>query len=513
MDCGGTGGQVPLQRKDSKLKRTMTFFKHFGRKTSIKGKIAWPSSPTKTRELADTSRYAFEDVKATDQKDPTEMDCVAKVYEMARSTSKHLLPWPELSSRLSHAVQHELPQPDEKPTFGASPPWAELPGSQQILAVQPWHEMYDPSTPIAELPSRFSHNMQHELPEPDHRQTFTISSPFAELSARHSHAVQDGIPLPEHGPAGDSPGIVSNELPDIRSSGLEGRRRSLLIDHDRSLSRLVSPSAGTVSSLSEAENFSFPKLPPQSSRSINPSLRRPEPICYLPQDRHGLWIGIVTSTPHTSKENYPKNVEDQAFEHDPLSYASREEAFSSDGESTSMQPLIEELRELVFLVNNEWLQRLAPDEDLSILCSSSSVRNLFELGIDALKQCFDGKIVTTFVGVFALMHVACASAHLLHRSDEPYCWDDFFHDMLAWQYAIAEESEMLSFVRVVNKLSTPQGISTLPSITSRLYNGSCGVLLDELRNGRVVGNCSTMLHGKLFRTTVYSTSKQTARKR
>jgi len=499
MDCGGTGGQVPLQRKDSKLKRAMTFFKHFGRTTSIKGKITWPNSPTKAHELADTSRYAIKDVEATDQKDPTEMDCVAKVYEMARSAPKHPLSWPELSSRLSHAVQHELSQPDEKPTFGSSRTWAELTGSQEFIAVQPLHEMYDPSTPMAELPSRLSHHVQHELAEPDHNRAFEISSPCAELSARHSHTSRGETPWPGHGSARDSLENVSNLLPDIDSSGLEGRRHTNLPDHDRPFSRFVTPNARIVPSLSEVQNLPSLKLPPQRLRSINSALRRPEPICYLPQDRHRLWTGMVASTPHTSKEHYPNNAEDQPSVHGPFSYASREEAFSSDGEFTRMQPLIEELRELFFIVHREWQQRLAPYEDLSILCASSSVRNLFELGIKALKQCFEGKIVTSLVDVFALMHVACASAYMLHKDDKLYYWDQFLHDMLAWQYAIVEESEMLSFVKVMNKLSIPLGSSTLPTKASRLYTGySSGALLDELRNGRVVQDCSTMLDGKLF---------------
>lgn len=184
------------------MKRAMTFLEHFGRRISTQGKIAWPSSPARAFELVDTSRYAFQDAKAMDHKGPTEMECVARAYEMARTSSKHLSPWPPLSSRLRHVVQHEMSQPDEKHTFDASPSWAELTGSQRIIAVQPLHEMYDPSTPIAELPSGLSHNVQHELPEPDDKQVFAISPHLAELPARHSHTVQGEVSQAEHGLAG-----------------------------------------------------------------------------------------------------------------------------------------------------------------------------------------------------------------------------------------------------------------------------------------------------------------------
>lgn len=281
MDCGGTGGQVPLQRKESRVKRAMTFFKHFGRRISTQGKIAWPSSPARAFELADNSRYAFQDAKAMDHKDPTEMECVA-------------------SSALVH----------------------------------------------------------------------------------------------------------------------------------------------------------------------------PEPICYLQQNRHCVWTEMVTSIPHMITEMGPSGAEDKTSEYDMSSYASLHDAFSSDEEPAMMQPLIEELRELVFIVNTEWLRRLAPYEDLSVLCSSFSVRDLFEVGIKALKECFDGVIVTSFIDVFALMHVACAYAYMLHRDDESYCWDNLLDDMLVWQYAIVNESEVLLFVEVMNKLSIPQGILNLSSKASNLYNWS-----------------------------------------
>lgn len=150
-------------------------------------------------------------------------------------------------------------------------------------------------------------------------------------------------------------------------------------------------------------------------------------------------------------------------------------------------------------MNTEWLQRLAPYDDLSVLCSSFSVRDLFGVGIQALKECFDGVIVTSLIDVFALMHIACASAYMLHRDDESYCWDNLLDDMLVWQYAIINESEVLLFVEVMNKLSIPQGILKLSSKASNLYNWSSrGALLAVLRNGRVMKDCWTMLASKLF---------------
>lgn len=503
MNHRSTAGQVPLQRKVSRMKRAMTFFKLFGRRRSIRGKIAWTSSK-EAREQADTSRYAYVNVNARDQNDPAEMHCVSKRYEMACSTTKHMLPRAEMSSRLSHVVQHELPQMEDKSTFEASSPWTEPTGSQQMMAMQSLHELCGPPTIIAELPSHHSHIVQHELPQPDHEQALRASLPRAELSASPTLTVQGELLQLEHRSAGSTAKDVSHELPNVYSPKSEERGHIVSSDHDSIPSRLLSSSTRVAALLPADRDLSSPKLLQRSLSSVNAAASRPESICDFLQ--HQLWTEMATSTSHTIKGKGPSRAGADLSVHNPFAIASRDEALSSDGEFTNMQPLVEELREYFFIVNHEWLQRLAPYEDLSILCSSPSTRNLFELGMNALIQYFNGTNVTSFVDVFALIHVALVFAYMVHKDDASYRWDEFWHDVLLWQYAIVDDSERSSFVRVTNELSTPQGSSILPSEAFNSYNGyPSGALLDMLKNGRVMKDCSAMLVGKLLReTTIYS---------
>lgn len=131
---------------------------------------------------------------------------------------------------------------------------------------------------------------------------------------------------------------VSDGFPDIYSSGLEELGHDVSSDHDTSISRLVSPRAKIVSSLSEGQKFSSLKLSPQSLKSTSPA------ICYLQQNRHRVWTEMVTSIPHMITKMGPSGAEDKPSEYDMSSYASLHEAFSSDEEPAMMQPLIEELR-------------------------------------------------------------------------------------------------------------------------------------------------------------------------
>lgn len=495
MNHRGTPWQVPLQSIASRTHRAMTFFKLFGRTKLIRAKTACSSS-TETSEQADISRYAYVNVNARDQNDPIEMDCGFKSYEMPSSTAKHLLPPAEMSSRLSHTVQHELPQMEYKHTFGASSPWTGPTGSQQM---QPVYEMCGPPTIIAEMPSRLRHDVQHELPQTDREQALKASVPRAELSASRTLTIRGEVPQIEHESAGGTAEDVSHELPNVHSSESIEWGHTFPSDHNSFPSRFLSSSTRTATLLPADRDLSSSKLLRRSPRPVNSAASRPEPICYLSQHRHRLWTEMVSSTPNTSTANGPSCAEADLSGHDPFRYAIRDEAFSPNEEFTSMQPLVEELREYVFIMNHEWLQRLAPYEDLSVLCSLSSVRDLCKLGVNALIEYFNGTIVTNFVNVFALIHVALASAYILHKDDDSYCWDDYLHDMLIWQYAIVDESEKRSFVRVMDELSTPHGISTVPAKAAYSYNEhSSSTLLELLRNGRMIKDCSAMVVGKLI---------------
>lgn len=503
LDCGGSGRQVPLQRKESKLRRAMAFFKQFGRRTSVKGKITWSLPSVKAWEMADTSRYAIEDVKAPISiNSTTEMDCNVNMHEMVGSVSKDWSRWHEMSSRLSHAVQHELP--DYKHPFEAPSPYAELTGSrsQQKITPRSLHEIYDPSAPVAELPSRLSHIVHFELPQPEERQTIGDLPSRIEQPARSMHTVLDENFLPgkKQGLNRSLPVAMGNEHAGRHSPGSEVGGSGFRSSIDISPISNFSPSSPQTDSLSsKGQTILVSELSPVSPRSLNSVLSPPKPTCYLPPQRQLPWTETIISAQNLGKSL--NSADDQPnvrplSNNDVLPHAIHDALPTSGDVSTSAQPLIDELRDLVYVVNNEWLQRLAPHPEILTQCSSLPARALFELGIIAVKLCFEGTLSFTFFDVFALMHVACASTYMLHKDDESYPWDDVLSDVFAWKHALLENRESLLFMRVMDELlnpwESPTSSSHMPLSDGRT---PCSVL-ETLRNGPIVQSCAMLLGGK-----------------
>ena len=220
-----------------------------------------------------------------------------------------------------------------------------------------------------------------------------------------------------------------------------------------------------------------------------------------------------------------------------------------ESRSLTAKTQIEDLRALVLVVNNEWTQRMTSDLELTPRCSTLPPRTLLEIGVKALKRYFRGTLPDTFVDVFALMHVACAFAYMLHKDDESYCcdcWEEFFQDMLQWQYAIAEESEVQIFLKAMDRLGSPETPSSALFGECRLSNHlprqiahkqapnprpkldiSCKLdpflpqpgsepfqqpsvapnraeLWNRLKSGKVIKDCSTFLDGKSVLTYIRS---------
>lgn len=142
-----------------------------------------------------------------------------------------------------------------------------------------------------------------------------------------------------------------------------------------------------------------------------------------------------------------------------------------DGETLTTKSQVEELCEMVRVLNEEWMRRCHSTPDLVLRASAVSPRSLFEIGAQTLQHIFRGVLPSTFDAVFALAHVSCAIAYIMHRDDTSHCWNEFFQDILKWQHLIPNESDAGLFIRFVNLLWWPQGSSA---------NLSCGeYFLDE----------------------------------
>jgi len=509
MDCGGTGGRVPfpqhrLQKGESKFRRAVTFFKYFGRKTSVKGKIAWPTSSGEAREIADTSRHAPGDEKYLMLKHRhAEIDADAEVFELASRASNYPTPWPELPSHTSYAVHGNSPPHDYKHPFEATSPF----------------EMY----------TRLSHTVQHEMSQPEYSRGLpgdlphSMGSEPVDIRSKSQKAVAI-LPLCEAPSFAPQSSKVESALVESKISSFKETYPESLESIESVISRLTPPEEdhhffmpgdlllnSTCSDYTVAEKShmrssmrssmeldSLPSTGYRANANVNARPAKARPIYWLPKDRHQLREAIVTSAHRMDWEPSASIAREQPSGNLPTPYLGRGSVFSSDDDLVSLENLIQELREHVSILNKEWLERLASCPDLLILCSTSSARILFELGINALKNCYSGTLVSTFIDVFALMHVACASAYMLHRDDESYCWDGLLQDMLGWQHAILEETESLLFVRVMDKLSTPQGALMVPSDDDHSSTGhSRSNLLEILKTGQVVKDCAILLDGNI----------------
>ena len=175
-------------------------------------------------------------------------------------------------------------------------------------------------------------------------------------------------------------------------------------------------------------------------------------------------------------------------------------------QTTSVQAQIEELRDLVYIINYEWMRRLDSAPGLRVPDSDYYERSLFETGIQVLQRCYQNILPTTFKEVFALMHIACGVFYIRHGNDTCYGWGGLFQDFLRWQYAMREERDIYLLIAVINQLWRPncvmlsQGamVSPIHGLGSlNILNPRSIHLVDLFRNGMIIRECSEFLDGKL----------------
>ena len=159
---------------------------------------------------------------------------------------------------------------------------------------------------------------------------------------------------------------------------------------------------------------------------------------------------------------------------------------------------VQDLRNVVFVINVEFRQRLRPEPDLLARCCVLSIRMLFEMGLGTLYRCFNGVLVHEFDEIFALMIVACASAYM--SPYEGYSMNDFFQHMLPWQHAISDQNDKTLFLRVLDRLSFQQGVSA--AYSPKIGTSDASSLLSTLKGGQIISNCSRFLDGELAQAIV-----------
>ena len=209
----------------------------------------------------------------------------------------------------------------------------------------------------------------------------------------------------------------------------------------------------------------------------------------------------------SSAEQWPSelmNTNENTINDDP-SHASRGGPWNCHSGSTRTQ--VEELRDLVKVVNNEWMQRLTLAPDLHRRCAAFSSRELFAEGLKSLEQCLCDNVPRDFVKVFAVMHVAFAAAYIVHRDDSSYCWSTFLQDALNWKLSLSGQDDQAAFLGVMAlwwqpELSFETSLIThvgpvLGYIETRhdLADGPTIIVMDMLKNGKIIRNFVEFLNG------------------
>ena len=193
--------------------------------------------------------------------------------------------------------------------------------------------------------------------------------------------------------------------------------------------------------------------------------------------------------------------------------------------SGSRRTQVEELRDLVKVVNNEWMQRLKFAPDLHHRCAAFSSQELFVEGLKTLENCLCDTIPGDFVEVFALMHLAFAAAYILHRDDGSYCWSTFFQDALCWKLSLSGRDDRTAFLAVMDLWWLPElsfetspitNVGPAPGFMETQQDPADWFptrVMDKLRNGRIIQNCVEFLNGMFYPVVLswYSLPDQSAR--
>ena len=182
------------------------------------------------------------------------------------------------------------------------------------------------------------------------------------------------------------------------------------------------------------------------------------------------------------------------------------------GNPAPKQIQVEELQEMVRLVNTEWRQRMEPLEELRLRCNPLLPFNLFERAIRTLRDFTRGKIAQTFEDVFAMMHLAFATAFSLRWQHEFDSCNAFCEDALQWQHGLSSDNDKALFRKAISCWWPPEQENpplindsyhidlATNALPDALHCNDQGGFLDTLRNGGVFKACIGFLDGKSNRT-------------
>ena len=434
--------QHNVQRKGSKLKRAVTFFKHLGLKSCSRHKDPGSSSAFDTESfdtwLAKRRRSEMEDTSH-------EISTCAELADSSCDTRDRVSD-PTMETKKIHEMEGTMTQTSSSPH------------TQANIASQPCELGVEP-------PFMMSHSGG---------EVKTAANPFTAIGAQF-----EGVPH----------------------------------DVEQSAEMLISPASiigGPFNRLGAEPNT------PSYARicSASPAKNSPDTVS-LPEivNRHLCDDNVA---PPLRKSLLPSGNDGDL----------------RDDATLSAQSQVEGLRETVRVLNGEWLRRCQSAPNLLLRASAYSLQSLLDTGAQTLQLIFRGVLPNTFDAVFALAHTACAAAYIMHVDDGSHCWDEFFQHILGLQNLIQNRSDARLFVQLVNLLWWPQcssarrfcgnyfldestgtlvplrrpvgDLNGLPSTASTALQAARYptkpepmTMLDSLKDGAVLQECSRFLDGKL----------------
>jgi len=146
------------------------------------------------------------------------------------------------------------------------------------------------------------------------------------------------------------------------------------------------------------------------------------------------------------------------------------DAFLLNDEPSTTARLVELVGDRVCALNLEWLRRLSSTQDLYVHCSAPLAPSLLENGIRTIQRCFHGTLPSRLEDVFALIHVAFALSSVVQTDADSQYWDAFCSNVLEWQYALSNATEVLLWTRIWNKLWRPRAYRQIVPSAGHLNN-------------------------------------------
>ena len=491
--------QRAVQKKETKLKRAIAFFKQFGGCKSF--------SRQNNKRLRDMSELETHPPKPWQHELGTTKRSSDYVEHHDYLDSKDVRSRGIESTDKIDLGQYETRL--ERICSGESKIPVELWGSDP-----PCYEMLSSELQLAELPAQVTDaDFLMDLDEPeDHDLTTPISPTLAIRESTFtplSDLVSPITPLHDH------------TFPDLLSpvSPIEGS----------SLSYLLSPISPIESSSTQWSMTTQLRRPALSIITDTEVLKAKEPSTMLAKD---------DENPKQPYKLFPSD----AIRPPAMKYVNEfSKGLMSKDELPTSQTLVKDVRDLVNVLNKYWLDELSSKPGLQAMKERLQVSSPIDTGLKALQCCFRKQLPRTFVEVFSLVELAFACAYIIYEDDNEYSWEGFFRDVLKWRFAIADEEDQQLFTKVAPLIWSPpdlhgtlcQGVANsrrpLPSslfasmesrlasryispildanasypipqqpeqrspLSLELHSGMNG--LDTLKTGKVVGVCSRYLDG------------------